>query len=89
MKTVRNKTHRPLRVRLSSGRVLHLGPAKTGQIAAGDAERDSVQKMVAAGEIEIVGEGPHADVQHGDRGQGHSESHGFHPPVTSKKRGDR
>jgi len=89
VKSVRNKTHRPLRVSLSSGRVLHLGPAKTGQIAAADADRESVKKLVAAGELEIVGEGPHADVQHGDRGHVHSESHGFHPPIAGKKRGDR
>ena len=42
MKTVLNKTGRPLKIALSRGRVLRLGPRKEGQIATQDAERDAV-----------------------------------------------
>ena len=48
MKTVRNKTHRPLRVRLSQGKTLHLGPLKEGQISVHDVEAGGVQRLVKA-----------------------------------------
>ena len=32
MKTIRNKTHAPIRVNFSGGKVLHLGPLKSGQV---------------------------------------------------------
>ncbi len=47
MKTIINKTGRPLKITLSQGRVLRLGPRKEGQIATPDAERESVKKMIA------------------------------------------
>ena len=53
MKTIINKTRRPLKIRLAQGRVLRLGPAKEGQIATHDVERESVQKMVEAGEVNV------------------------------------
>lgn len=57
MKTVVNKTRRPLRVPLPGGKVLHLGPSKTGQIADGAAEHAALRRMIEAGEIVIQGEG--------------------------------
>jgi hypothetical protein len=39
MKTVANKTQKPLSVPLPRGKVLHLGPGKTGQISSEAAER--------------------------------------------------
>jgi hypothetical protein len=56
MKTVRNKTHKPLAVPLPRGKKLHLSPLKTGQIASDDADHPAVKKLLEAGEIEIVGE---------------------------------
>ena len=53
MKTIINKTGRPLKITLSQGRVLRLGPRKEGQIATPDAERETVQKMIAAGEVNV------------------------------------
>ena len=53
MKMIVNKTRRPLKIKLAQGRVLRLGPAKEGQIATHDAERESVQKMIEAGEVEV------------------------------------
>ncbi|SVC78476.1 uncharacterized protein METZ01_LOCUS331330, partial [marine metagenome] len=49
MKTIVNKTGRPLKIRLSQGRILRLSPRKEGQIATHDAERESVRTMVEAG----------------------------------------
>ena len=53
MKTIVNKTHRPLKISLARGRALRLGPRKEGQIATNDAERESVQKLVASGDVEV------------------------------------
>ncbi|MGH7894534.1 MAG: hypothetical protein ACREQL_07690 [Candidatus Binatia bacterium] len=58
MKTLRNKTHRPLSVPLPRGKTLHLGPGKTGQISSNDVDHPGLKKLVDAGEIEIVGDGP-------------------------------
>jgi hypothetical protein len=56
MKAIKNKTRRPLIVPLPRGKKLHLGPGKTGQIAAEAADHAGVLKLVEAGEIEILDE---------------------------------
>ena len=48
MKTILNKTRRPLKIQLARGRVLRLGPDKEGQIATNDAEQETLQKMIEA-----------------------------------------
>jgi len=57
VKTVRNKTARPLRVPLPRGKVLHLGPSMEAQIADNAVEHAGVKKLIKAGTIEILGEG--------------------------------
>jgi hypothetical protein len=57
MKTIVNKTTRPLRVPLPGGKTLYLGPKKNGQIADPAAEHPALRKLVDAGEITIQGEG--------------------------------
>jgi len=59
VKTVRNKTHGPLKVPLPRNKFLRLGPNTTGQIRDDDAERPAVKRMLDAGEIEIVAAGAH------------------------------
>ena len=54
MPTVSNKTAKPLSVPLPGGKTLHLGPGKTGQIAAKALENARFKKMVEAGEVEII-----------------------------------
>ena len=89
MKTVRNKTHRPLRVHLSRGKTLHLGPLKEGQISAHDEEAGGVQRLVQAGELEIVGEGAHGPEAATPAAAGHADTLGHHPGTSVPKRGDR
>lgn len=89
MKTVRNKTHRPLKVHLPRGRVLHLGPGKEGQVSVHDADAPSLHKLVEAGDLEILGEGKAGPSKESDKGHVHADTHGHHPNVTAKKRGDR
>lgn len=76
MKTIKNKTNRPLRVPLPRGKTVHLGPAKSGQITAEAAEYTGLKKMIDAGEIELFDEesGPEGAGGGGPRGhaaQGH------------------
>lgn len=89
MKTVRNKSRRPLKVRLSRGKTLHLGPAREGQISDHDVDTEGVRRLVEAGELEVVGEAPHAPVAGGKARPGHADTHGHHPEVSVPKRGDR
>jgi hypothetical protein len=78
MKTIRNKTHKPLRVPLPRGKTLHLGPKQEGQIADGTAEHPPFKKLLEAGEIEILGEGEQ-EVAHAPKdaaGQPATKGHG-------------
>ncbi len=57
MKTIKNKTNRPIRVPLPRGKFLHLGPTKSGQITTEAVEYAGLKKLVEAGEIEILEDG--------------------------------
>ena len=50
---ITNQSRRPLTISLPGGKKLRLGPLKTGQITARDAEHPAVQKLVEDGTIEI------------------------------------
>jgi hypothetical protein len=89
MKTVRNKTRRPLRVHLSRGKTLHLGPLKEGQIAAHDVDAGGVVRLVEAGDLEILGEGTQSSETAARSAAGHADTHGHHPATAVPKRGDR
>jgi len=89
MKSIISKARRPLKIRLSRGRVLHLGPGKEGQIATEDADRESFKKLVEAGDVEIVGEGSGPVTSGGNVASSHPDSRGHHPSMSIKKRGDR
>ena len=56
MTVISNKTQRPLSVPLPGGKILHLGPGKTGQIAAKAVDDPRLKKLVDAGELEVIGE---------------------------------
>lgn len=89
MKSILNTTRRPLAVRLSRGKVLRLGPGKEGQIATQDAERESVKKLIADGDVKVVDEGTHAGSGAGATAAGRSNTRGHHPSFGVMKRGDR
>ena len=75
MKTVSNKTQQPVRVPLPRGKTLRLGPGKVGEIAANAVDHPALQKLVAAGTIEIL-----ADDRAGREGlPGGSGSGGMRP----------
>jgi len=89
MKTIRNKTTRPLRVPLPRGHVLHLQPRKEGEIADGAEEHPPLVKLVEAGEIEILGEGEHEQKRPGDEAGPVSTQGQHHAELTSHHRGER
>ena len=89
MKTVRNKTPRPLRVRLSRGKILHLGPLKEGQISVHDVEAGGVQRLVEADQLEILGDRETASAAAATSAAGHANTRGHHPGTSVSKRGDR
>jgi hypothetical protein len=87
MKTIVNKTPRPIKIRLPRGKVLHLGPTKTGQISDDALERDAVQALLKAGDIEVVGEG---QAQGGAGPQPLQQAtHGHQPATKVHPKGDR
>ena len=89
MKSIINKTRRPLKIRLARGRALHLGPGKEGQISTQDADRESFKKLVEAGDVEIVGEGSGPVTTSSNVSTSHPDARGHHPSTSIKKRGDR
>jgi ribosomal protein L19E len=89
MKTVLNKTPLPIRIQLGGGKTLHLGPAKTGQISDGAAERDSVRKLVKEGKIEILEEGGVSQGQSGEAQAPAPSTHGHPQPTVVTPKGNR
>lgn len=88
MTTISNKTQRPLSVPLPRGKTLHLGPGKSGEIAATASEHPQLKKLVEAGEIEIVAESPRAtDGNRGGKKAWTSMGHGS--GTGSRRSGDR
>lgn len=84
MKTVINRTRRPLRIRLPQGKVLHLGPNREGQISDHALDHPGVKRLLEAKEIEIAGEGEHAESVRTDTGRGPESTH---PRRQEEKRG--
>ncbi len=55
MATITNKTCKSLSVPLPGGKRLRLGPLKSGEISPKAVDHPPVQKLIEAGEAEIVG----------------------------------
>ncbi len=89
MKRIVNKTRRPLKIKLSQGRVLRLGPAKEGQISTQDAERESIKKSVEADEVEIFDDVARSDVRTGTGSANRANPQAAHRQFSVTKRGDR
>jgi len=89
MKTILNKSRKPIRVSLPGNKVLFLGPAKSGQIADQHAEAPGVQRLLKQGEIEFVGEGAYPEGGGGAEGAAHEATHGHKPPTVVLPKGNR
>ena len=84
MKTIRNKTFKPLKISFSGGKVLHLGPGKTGQIPDGALGQKSIQALLKAATIEVLDGGP-AQVPGSDTSAAgpHQATRGHRPAMTT------
>jgi len=89
MRTVVNKSRRPLKIHLPQGKVLHLGPRHEGQVTPQALESPGVKKLLASGELELVDQDAHAAARSGDGNGPAANTHGHHPNTTVRKRGDR
>ena len=69
MKSIRNRTERPLRVPLPRGKVLHLGPRQTGHVSSHDVGHPPLKKMVEAGQLEIRDEAGNEAIPETGRGR--------------------
>ena len=89
MKTITNKTRKPIRVPLPGGKFLHLGPSRTGQIADAAAGRPAVKKMIEAGDLEVQAEGTSQTSGATQGAAGHAATHGHVPNTLFRPKGDR
>jgi hypothetical protein len=89
MTTVSNKSRKPLSVPLPGGKTLHLGPGKTGQIASKAVEHPQVKKLLDAGEIEILDEGPRSADAVRDHRRGRAALLGHASNSGARRSGDR
>ena len=83
MKSVANKTQKPLSVPLPRGKTLHLGPGKTGQISSEAAEHPPLAKLVHAGEIEVFDDSP---APTGGTGAGGKGGRSFYRPPREQRK---
>src|SRR5262249_61781223 len=88
MRSITNKTNKPLAVPLPRGKLLRLGPRKTGQISSDDLEHPPLKKLAEAGEIEIHEEG-HSPQGGGGGGGSPTGGPGPGAPPARHRPGDR
>ena len=89
MKTIVNKTRKPMRIGLPGGKTLHLGPARTGQISDEASQAPGIRRLVEAGEIEIVGEESRPQSGADTRGVLAEAPKGHHPKTIVLPKGNR
>ena len=90
MKTIVNKTQRPLKILLGGRRALRLGPGKEGQISTKDSNRDSLLKLVASGDVAVYDDGGRsASVAGGKSSSGAGGPGAHHTRVSGGRGGDR
>ncbi len=89
MKVIRNTTPQPVKVPLPGGKVLHLGPGRTGQIADQAVDHAAVRRLLDEGAVEIVGEQTHGTFAGNEAPVGHASTSGHHPPTVVTPKGNR
>jgi len=89
LKTLRNRTQKPIRVPLPGGKVLHLGPAKTGQVADDAVDRPALRKLLDAGDVEIVGGSGQAAAGSSESSPVPGSTHGHKQTTVVKPSGNR
>ncbi len=82
MKTVTNKTPKPVRVPLPLGKTLFLGPLKSGQIAPKAVDHPPLKKLVDSGQLEIHDSGKSGPTSH-------EQGHGPHATTSAQGGGTK
>ena len=78
---VRNETEKPIRVPLGKGKVLHLGPGKSGSVLRPATERPAFVRMVERGDISVRSESDAPS----DEGRGGADADGQQPSSIQRK----
>ncbi len=86
---ITNQTPKPIAVPLPRGKKLHLGPGKSGQIAANASEHPPLKKLIDAGEIAIVDLGSESVEGTGVTRTGRSWMPGHGSSNVGRRGGDR
>ena len=89
MKTILNKTLKPIKIPLPGSKRLHLGPGKTGQVSDQATQRPSFKKLVKEGAIEVVGEGASETTGAEGSRPTHESTHGHPQTTVVLPKGDR
>ncbi len=89
MKTIENKSHRPIKVPLPQGKFLHLGPGKKGQVADHAEEHPGFKLLLESGDIAIIEVGGRPVGPSDGEGSVHPSPHGHAPRTSVSTRGDR
>lgn len=89
MKVIRNTTPQPVKVPLPGGKVLHLGPARTGQIADQAVDHAAFRRLLDEGVVEIVGERTHGTFAGDEASVLNTSTSGHHPPTVVTPKGNR
>jgi len=89
VKTILNKTTRPIKVPLPLGKTLRLGPHKSGKIGTKAVDHPPLAKLVAAGDLEIIGDGSQVDPHKSPSGSLRTSNQSNHPGMNSHRSGDR
>jgi len=89
MPSVTNTTKRPLIIPLPRGKKLHLGPGKSGEIAANAVDHAALKKLVESGEVEISLESSGATGAPGSGGKHNRPGAGGASSGIIRRSGDR
>ncbi len=89
MKSIVNKTRKPIKIPLPGGKTLYLGLAGSGQIPDEAVERPAFKKLVETGKIEVLdgADRPKAGGKRSTRVQ--QSTHGHPAGKKMSTRGDR
>jgi hypothetical protein len=88
MATIKNLTKFPIAVPLPGGKKVHLAPNKSAEVSPKASSHPPVQKMVAAGKIEVLGGTQKARQHSGGKGPGGSGGGSGHG-MGIRRTGDR
>jgi len=90
MKSVVNKTLKPIRISLPGGRTLHLGLNGRGQVPDDALQRPALKKLIDAGAIEVIEQDRQSlDAETGSTRVRRSTQGGHPASRDSSRRGDR